>query len=159
MKKSRENLSGILLVTYLIVLVKVIVFKYPLFMTREILRSNSLEAFKFRLTTSNFRIFLGIGEILHSPNGLGFIMRNIFGNIFAFMPLGFFMALRRESFSFNLAFSLGLSLGFELIQLITGLGEFDLDDIVLNLVGALLGYLFHGLLFKIFRRIYGDKKI
>lgn len=36
-----------------------------------------------------------------------------------------------------------LSLVFEIIQLLTALGDFDVDDILLNVLGAVLGYLFY----------------
>lgn len=70
-------------------------------------------------------------------------MRNMLGNTLPFLPLGFltpaaFPALSplRRFFPF----ALGYILSIELFQLMTGLGSFDVDDILLNLLGALFGY-------------------
>ncbi|HHY42101.1 MAG TPA: VanZ family protein [Thermoanaerobacterales bacterium] len=47
-----------------------------------------------------------------------------------------------------------LSLMFEIIQLLTAIGTFDVDDILLNLLGAVLGYLFY----QIFMRFIKENK-
>lgn len=36
---------------------------------------------------------------------------------------------------------LNIKLAFEIIQLLTALGEFDVDDVLLNVLGGSLGYL------------------
>jgi len=43
---------------------------------------------------------------------------------------------------------------FEIIQLLTAIGTFDVDDILLNLLGAVLGYLFY----QIFMRFIKENK-
>ena len=69
--------------------------------------------------------------------------RNMLGNLLPFMPLGVLPALAyprlsspRRRFGTALLFILGL----ELFQLITRLGSFDVDDILLNTLGAALGF-------------------
>jgi glycopeptide antibiotics resistance protein len=32
---------------------------------------------------------------------------------------------------------------FEVIQLLTGIGDFDVDDILLNVIGSICGYIFY----------------
>ena len=39
--------------------------------------------------------------------------------------------------------SMGLSLGVEVMQLLTKVGSFDVDDILLNTVGGVLGFLIY----------------
>ena len=45
-----------------------------------------------------------------------------------------------------------LSLIFETIQLLTGLGEFDVDDILLNILGAVIGYMFYHIVVRFFEK-------
>lgn len=69
---------------------------------------------------------------------------NLFGNVLIFMPFGFFMpmASRYRSFFLTLFYSFGLSLLVETFQLITKVGSFDVDDLLLNTVGGVIGYIF-----------------
>lgn len=76
------------------------------------------------------------------------IMLNLFGNVCAFMPMALFLPLlfKRQNKFFQFVITLILMiLGIEFLQLITGSGRFDIDDLILNLFGAVLVYL----LFKI----------
>ena len=76
------------------------------------------------------------------------IMLNLFGNVCAFMPMALFLPLlfKRQNKFFQFVITLTLMiLGIEFLQLITGSGRFDIDDLILNLFGAVLVYL----LFKI----------
>lgn len=70
--------------------------------------------------------------------------RNMLGNTLPFIPLGFispvaFDTLRAPHRFFP--FALLYILGIELFQLASGLGSFDVDDIMLNMLGAAVGYL------------------
>jgi glycopeptide antibiotics resistance protein len=69
---------------------------------------------------------------------------NLFGNIAIFMPNGIFVGLmlRNKIFGFIGSFttSLGLSLGLECSQLVFSMGSFDVDDLILNTAGGVLGY-------------------
>ena len=61
----------------------------------------------------------------------------------AFVPLGFLLPfLQKESRQFWILFldAFVLVCCIELFQLFTAFGAFDVDDILLNCVGALLGY-------------------
>ena len=70
---------------------------------------------------------------------------NLGGNIFLFIPIGYFLPRLwqglRNFFFFLLTCSLAIVL-VELLQLVTLLGSLDVDDLILNLFGMLLGYLF-----------------
>jgi glycopeptide antibiotics resistance protein len=67
-------------------------------------------------------------------------VRNVVGNIVLFAPLGFFgvLALRR-SVGVVTAAGCGLSIAVELTQLILGDRWVDVDDVLLNSLGTLLG--------------------
>lgn len=76
---------------------------------------------------------------------------NLGGNIFLFIPIGYLLPRLwrslRNFFSFLLTCTLAVTL-VELLQLVTLLGCLDIDDLILNLFGMLLGYLF----FMIFKK-------
>lgn len=77
-------------------------------------------------------------------DALGWIAyANLFGNILIFLPFGFFMpmASRYRSFGLTMFYSLGLSLLVESFQFISRVGSFDVDDIILNTLGGILGYI------------------
>lgn len=78
-----------------------------------------------------------------SQLGTDVVLINIVGNVVAFMPLGFLLPLiadkRLKFFSVTLI-SFGLSLGIELTQLITRVGCCDVDDLILNTIGGMMGY-------------------
>ena len=69
---------------------------------------------------------------------------NLGGNIGMFIPLGFFLptlwASLQKWWRTWLA-TLLIMLAVELIQLFTLRGSFDVDDLILNLLGAAMGYI------------------
>ncbi|MGE5630202.1 MAG: VanZ family protein [Caulobacteraceae bacterium] len=76
---------------------------------------------------------------------------NLFGNILVFIPLGFLLiSLQREKSSIKTALiiSLFIVLFAELMQLILKVGVFDVDDIILNLIGSLIGCGIYKVIFK-----------
>lgn len=90
-------------------------------------------------------------ELTRYQIGSRLFYRNIVGNIIMFIPFGFFtsyyLKLDKKRFIFYLA--LIVSVVIELIQLKIG-RAFDVDDIILNMVGSLLGYFLYRLMDKIF---------
>ena len=70
---------------------------------------------------------------------------NLGGNIFLFIPIGYFLPrlwpALRNFVAFLLTSTLAITL-VELLQLVTLLGSLDIDDLILNLFGMFLGYLF-----------------
>lgn len=79
-------------------------------------------------------------------------MRNIYGNVLAFMPLGFLLPLLFDKYnkvSKVLIFALSSSVGIEVVQLFIGGNVCDIDDVIYNTSGAVLGLLCFKLLVKI----------
>ena len=74
----------------------------------------------------------------------GFIV-NIFGNVLAFAPFGFLLPIvskQNRTFFCVVLYSFEFSLFIELIQLSFQVGTFDVDDLLMNTIGGMLGYLF-----------------
>jgi glycopeptide antibiotics resistance protein len=69
-------------------------------------------------------------------------MVNLFGNIVPFMPIGLLAPLVVRSFSWQKALVLGVITGltFEVMEVVFRVGIFDVDDIMLNALGVVLGY-------------------
>lgn len=77
---------------------------------------------------------------------------NLAGNVAAFIPFGLFIipvSGRKMGFWAVVLLTFDVSLCVEIIQLVTKVGSFDVDDLMLNTLGGLLG----ALLYKLFKRI------
>ncbi|MYL53186.1 hypothetical protein GLW08_07520 [Pontibacillus yanchengensis] len=88
-------------------------------------------------------------------------LRNIVGNIILFMPLGFVLSLKYGRLkSVKRVGIVGLlsSLFIEVSQLFLPIRAFDIDDIILNTLGAILGYLVLKTFEKISYKIKGNNK-
>jgi len=74
------------------------------------------------------------------------VITNIYGNILAFLPFGMLgpvvlraMGKLRGTF----VYSLLLSLIIEVVQGLLGVGVVDVDDLILNVFGGVIGYGFY----------------
>ena len=84
--------------------------------------------------------------------GLMAVVTNLFGNVIGFLPFGFILPVILDKMR-----SGWLSVTVEVIQLITKVGCFDVDDMILNTAGAALGYLLFFICDHLRRKIYGKK--
>lgn len=93
--------------------------------------------------------------------GIDNAFMNLFGNVLAFLPFGFFLPILSPKVrKIGILTLLGFCLTFvvESIQLIFKVGCFDVDDLLLNTFGAFFGYLLFAGCDRIRRRIY-EKKV
>jgi glycopeptide antibiotics resistance protein len=68
---------------------------------------------------------------------------NLLGNVVVFMPFGLLFPMLTENgknFFVMLLNAFLFVLGIEIFQLFSAFGAFDVDDILLNCLGAALGY-------------------
>jgi glycopeptide antibiotics resistance protein len=137
-----------------VLLFKVILFKYHrLEIILDVLKQINLSNFKFRITTSNFIPMKTILYYLGGNQSAIVAKDNLLGNIIAFGPLGFLLPIaisKMNKLKQIFVISAALSLILEVIQLITGLGQFDVDDIILNVLGSILGFIIYKTLKGIF---------
>lgn len=92
-------------------------------------------------------------EFLTSGYSTRSIITNIVGNIVAFMPMGFLLPIvfKKHSTFFKLSGTiLFATILIEVAQNILGVGASDIDDIILNVLGGLIGYLIYRLVLKVF---------
>lgn len=80
--------------------------------------------------------------------------RNVIGNVLLYMPLGFFMGyfLKFKKTSLVIFLTALISLSGELIQRYVG-RTFDIDDVILNLIGGLIGYTIYRLFQKLYKKL------
>ena len=98
------------------------------------------------------RLFWWVLENSHQPEQLRHAVINLGGNVAMFVPLGFFVPCIWEKLGklgWHFLCMVLIILVVELLQLATGLGTCDVDDLLLNWVGTALGF---GL-FKLWKRI------
>ena len=83
-------------------------------------------------------------EILRYKVGSEMFMYNVLGNIFLFVPFGYFVSgyIKASKVSHILAVSIISSITIEVVQLQIG-RSFDIDDILLNVTGAIAGFLLY----------------
>lgn len=83
------------------------------------------------------------------------VAMNLFGNVIAFIPFGALIrwVINRSVRWYQVVgYTLLLSLSVELLQLIARVGVFDVDDLLLNTFGGLVGFWIYYILRKIDRR-------
>ncbi|MDE5804246.1 MAG: VanZ family protein [Lachnospiraceae bacterium] len=135
----------ILFILYLLILMKVIIFKFPFTKLLQIAASWKKEVFWEGLSGANFKLFRTIKLYVRHWDNKGInSFGNLVGNIIAFIPLGYMMPRLHKIFEnlfLCMATALLFILGIELFQLFSAFGIFDVDDILLNGLGTLIGYL------------------
>ena len=144
LKPLIKKFSWVLLLVFLLVLTKVILFK------------GSLQYYKnyFRTTYHSYTIAEGKRKANFKPlatiklfyqsrrMNMEYKVSNLLGNILLFIPLGFLLPLLVKRFRNVFVIVLTgflLSLFYECTQLLTGIGIFDVDDMILNTFGTLIG--------------------
>jgi len=98
-------------------------------------------------STSNFILFK---EMFRYEIGSRLFFKNVLGNMIMFMPYGFFISyfLKIDKKKTIVFLTLITSLTIELTQLKIG-RVFDIDDIILNIIGGFIGYYLYFILTKI----------
>ncbi len=88
-------------------------------------------------------------------------LRNIMGNVAGFIPMGAFWPYvfphMKNPFLVTLI-CFQWSLVIEFIQLICKIGSFDVDDLLLNTLGGLIGCIIYYVWMAVWRKIHARKK-
>lgn len=156
-KKVRRRIWCVFFL-YFLVLLKVIVFKYPFSQLSEITRTWERGVILEGLDTANFTLFKTIKMYIRYWGRLN-SFENLAGNVVCFIPFGFLLPfLQRDSRHWwvLLINAFVLVCGIELFQLFTAFGAFDVDDILLNCLGAMLGHSIFGICWFQGRKKYGS---
>ena len=87
--------------------------------------------------------------------GIGNAIYNVVGNILLFVPLGFFIPLlfKKKNKIINIAlYGFYASLAIEIIQLFTAINLTDIDDIIFNTLGAVLGFFTYNVFYYVIKK-------
>jgi glycopeptide antibiotics resistance protein len=136
---KKHLVSALLLIAYSLLMIKVMVFK-----DLPVIRIGPL-MFKFGGThegPANLVPFKTILPYLSGGQGLIIGGLNIVGNIVLLVPIGFFIALifRNITWKKMLALAVAAGLLIEGMQVVLRVGIFDIDDVILNGLGVMVGY-------------------
>ncbi len=137
------------MIVYAGIVIKLILFKKP----HRAVTSNRVER-NFR--KANFRPFHTIAFYLSGKPRNPF--KNIIGNIILFIPLTILIPLvfeKTQQGSKIILICFLTSLAFEIIQLFTLFGSFDVDDLILNTLGGFIGFF----IFILIISWYGSSKV
>jgi glycopeptide antibiotics resistance protein len=133
-KKIIRLVSWLVFVVYLVALV------YFLFFSEQLGRKPS-DSYQYSLVPlKEIRRYITYWRQI----GSFYVLLNLLGNVICFVPFGFVLPViskqQRNLFKITLLSFLS-SLLVELIQLISKVGSCDVDDILLNTLGGVIGYL------------------
>lgn len=128
-----------------------VMFLYALILFFLLFKKKSVGSFQ----TINLIPFRTIIDYLFNKDVIvrSFAFSNIMGNIAIFIPLGIYIPLliNKKSIFTNSAIVALISLCVEIVQYILAIGTADVDDIILNTIGGLLGILIFKLVYLIFK--------
>lgn len=130
---------------YIIILIKLIVFKYPWEYLVEIVKSWEKGVVLEGLSTANFTLGKSIRMYIKYFNKFPFWngFANLVGNILVFIPFGFLLPKgypQCGKWWKTFYCAVGFVICIELFQLFSAFGAFDIDDILLNVFGSIGGY-------------------
>ena len=149
-----ENYPMILIFTVVIVSIRIvylIVHKEKFVFYREFLMLASLlyalilfYVVTFQDENYGTNNFIPFKEILRYEVGSKLFIQNIIGNIIMFIPFGLFVAylIKTRSAIPTILITIIISATIEYTQMQIG-RTFDIDDIFLNLVGGIIGYMIY----------------
>jgi len=100
--------------------------------------------------------FIPFKEILRYSVTSRLFFKNVLGNMIMFMPFGLFTSyyLKADKWTLPIFLTVIASISIELVQLSIG-RVLDVDDIILNILGGLFGYLVYSILRKISNKLPG----
>lgn len=139
---QKRNWWKLFFAIYILVVIKVIIFKYPYEELLKIAASWRRGVIFKGLGTANFKPFKTIKMYIDYSYKLNSV-ENLAGNVLVFVPFGFLfphVAKDGERFLVMLLNAFVFVLGIEMFQLFSAFGAFDVDDILLNCLGASLGF-------------------
>jgi len=132
-------IAALSLVAYSVILIKLVVFK-----TGSLVETRHL---RIRFTDhstgqANYMPFRTIWPYLHGQPRWLIAMVNLVGNIAPFVPIGFLVPLvyRTMTWRRSLVLAVAVGLAMEGSEVVFRVGIFDIDDVILNAFGVMIGY-------------------
>ena len=140
MKKPLKAIASFAFLVYILLIVSLLFFRNRyaggLSIAEYMSRFSNFVPFK---TIKMYVTYFFAGKI-----NKGIVYRNIFGNVLLFMPFSAFLYClfpKMRNLISNLSVVLFCILTTEVVQLLFKIGSIDIDDVILNMLGAFLGFL------------------
>lgn len=148
MKKStRKQLS---LVSLIVLIVYICILIYFVFFSDHYGRVTGFTDYRYNLKPfAEINRYLTYNHYFTWEN----LLTNLAGNILVFAPIGFLVPIiKKQGVNLFTIFRISflLSLFIETVQLVFRIGVFDVDDLIMNTVGGVLGFIG----FKVVQRLY-----
>jgi glycopeptide antibiotics resistance protein len=145
--KKTKIFFTILFILYIVLLLGVVTLRFwnpgQLLQMREALDNGT--------AAPNFKPFATLRNQIQNIK-TGYALWNIAANTVCFIPFGFMLpliSLKRTGVLMTTLWGMLFSVVIEFLQYAFNLGLFDVDDIILNTIGVLLGYIFIYIIWKI----------
>lgn len=143
---KRSKLLKILFVCYVILIVIFVVIKFNGDLGSLIDRVSQTfrrrHAGDWNYSLHPFKSILSAYYSFDQSQGISRAVKLLIGNVIAFAPLGFFIpAIYKKKFISSMLICISSIVVIEITQFITGLGIADIDDLILNTIGCLVGYI------------------
>ena len=148
-----KKYSPIVFIIYLLVLFLVLVMKFPQMNMFYVIVDRWKTGIKLSFVDKpNLIPFKTIIEYVGSVQTIhDWFGKNLAVNIIMFMPCGFLtpLFLKRNEIWHILIVGIILSVIVEMLQALLGVGTVDIDDVILNTVGLLLGFGIYKLIYSV----------
>lgn len=142
-KKKRKMISTISFV--LIILYGAVIIYFTLFSDR-LGRMNPYETYRYNLIPfTEIHRFI---QYRHQVSMEAFLI-NIIGNVVVFMPWGFLLPIwipGKIRWYHIILYSFSFTFCIETMQLISHVGVFDVDDLIMNTIGGVAGWIIYKIL-------------
>lgn len=138
---KRRLISTLILIAYSVILIKVVVFKGLSHRAMPMLTPLQAQHVIIRWGTN----FVPFKTLLPQSRGeprWSTAIVNLIGNTVLFVPVGFLVPLVYRRMTWGKALALGVAVGvaMEGMEWIFNVGVADVDDVILNALGVMVGY-------------------
>ena len=146
-EKQLRRILQIIFIIYIFLLLRFTLFKYAHITSlwdAFFLRKREYSIIPFRATYGMIR---GLSPLR--------LIENLAGNIILFVPFGILLPLAFETKRKTLLFGCMTSCLIEILQFVFAMGTADIDDIILNTLGTVFGYV----IYIIAKHIFRERKV
>lgn len=149
-KEIVKNGIIVIFVVYILLLFLVLLFKYPTSMVSDTIArwKAGEEIVRIKPQFVPFQTIIEYIKNVQAPHDWFF--KNLMCNLIIFIPYGFLVSLLWGKNSHKgikvIVSGCMLSIAIEILQYVTAFGQLDIDDVILNTLGVVIGYaLFRGM--------------
>ena len=150
-KKLSKNFYRLIFIIYLSLLL------YLLFLSERYGRHIRSDHYRYNLEPfAEIKRYIRYRDSLSAES----FFVNITGNILAFIPMGYLLPRMSWKFKFvqTMLVVVFSTIAIEGLQLVLRVGSFDVDDLILNTFGGLLGFVIYSIMFRKRRKKHAEKR-